>query len=132
MRRLLAFFVAALAVSAVVAPGAEASSRAGKRGIWVQIRRTEFGTPHIVARNYRSLGYGYGFAFAQDNLCTIAEDYVTVDGERSRWFGPGKLRAGGERGRHEQPAFGSVLPVDHRCGNRREAAAGRDKAAGTM
>jgi acyl-homoserine-lactone acylase len=25
------------------------------------------------------MGYGYGYAFAQDNLCTMAEDYVTVD-----------------------------------------------------
>ena len=33
-------------------------------------------------------GYGYGYAFAQDNLCDMAETYVTVNGERSRYFGP--------------------------------------------
>src|SRR3954467_2441272 len=83
MRRLSALFVAALLVGVVPAPGS-----AGGHRISVVIRWTEFGTPHIVAGDYLSLGYGYGFAFAQDNLCTIAEDYVTVDGERSRFFGP--------------------------------------------
>ncbi|MEA2392065.1 MAG: acyl-homoserine-lactone acylase, partial [Solirubrobacteraceae bacterium] len=34
--------------------------------------------------------YGYGYAFAQYNLCTIAEQYVTVRAERSRYFGPDK------------------------------------------
>src|SRR5947209_8623509 len=51
------------------------------------IRRTEHGIPHIEASSYRGLGYGFGYAFAQDNLCTMAEDYVTVDAQRSRYFG---------------------------------------------
>ena len=54
----------------------------------VTITRTEYGIPHIVAKDYGSLGYGYGYAFAQDNLCVMAADYVTVEGQRSRWFGP--------------------------------------------
>src|SRR5437588_5039440 len=52
------------------------------------IRRTAYGIPHIQASDYAGLGYGYGYAFAQDNLCVMAEDYVTVDAERSRFFGP--------------------------------------------
>jgi hypothetical protein len=54
----------------------------------VIIRRTVHGVPHIEASSYRGLGYGYGHAFARDNICTIADDYVTVNAERSRWFGP--------------------------------------------
>jgi acyl-homoserine-lactone acylase len=54
----------------------------------VEIRRTEFGIPHIVADDFGSLGYGYAYAFAEDNLCTAADFYVTVNGDRSRWFGP--------------------------------------------
>ena len=54
----------------------------------VEIRRTSHGIPHIKARSYNGLGYGYGYAFAQDNLCEIAEVYVTVDAQRSRYFGP--------------------------------------------
>src|ERR1700754_3257796 len=52
------------------------------------IRRTEFGIPHILAANFGDLGYGYGYAFAQDNLCTLADLIVTTDGERSEFFGP--------------------------------------------
>src|SRR5436189_114814 len=57
-------------------------------GLWAEIRRTEYGIPHILANDWQSLGFGTGYAFAQDNICTIAETYVTVDGERSRFFGP--------------------------------------------
>jgi acyl-homoserine-lactone acylase len=35
-----------------------------------EIRRTEYGIPHILASDYGSLGYGYGYAFAQDNLAS--------------------------------------------------------------
>jgi acyl-homoserine-lactone acylase len=44
--------------------------------------------PHIVAANFTALGYGEGYAFAQDNLYTFANDIVTVEGQRSRYFGP--------------------------------------------
>src|SRR3954469_8736613 len=54
----------------------------------VAIRRTAHGIPHILAADWASLGYGYGYAFAQDNICTIAESYVTVGAQRSRYFGP--------------------------------------------
>ena len=44
--------------------------------------------PAHRGRRLHGLGYGYGYAFAQDNLCEMAETYVTVNGERSRYFGP--------------------------------------------
>ncbi|MEA2450326.1 MAG: acyl-homoserine-lactone acylase [Thermoleophilaceae bacterium] len=53
-----------------------------------EIRRTAHGIPHIQAKDYRGIGFGYGYAFAQDDICPIAEQYVTVNGERSRYFGP--------------------------------------------
>jgi acyl-homoserine-lactone acylase len=52
------------------------------------VRRTAYGIPHIEAKNYQGLGYGYGYSIAQDNICVLAETYATVDGERARWFGP--------------------------------------------
>ncbi|MBC9713741.1 penicillin acylase family protein [Streptomyces sp. TRM66268-LWL] len=55
----------------------------------VQIRRTAYGIPHIVARDFGSLGYGYGYAFAQDNVCELADTVVTLRGERARYFGAG-------------------------------------------
>lgn len=53
----------------------------------VTIARTENGTPHITAPDYGSLGYGYAYAFATDDICTMADDYVTVDAQRSLSFG---------------------------------------------
>lgn len=52
------------------------------------IRRTSFGVPHIRAADERGLGFGIGYAYAQDNLCLLANEVVTVSGERARYFGP--------------------------------------------
>ncbi|MBP2276218.1 MULTISPECIES: penicillin acylase family protein [Sphingomonas] len=52
------------------------------------ITRTTFGIPHIRATTWGGLGYGVAYAYAQDNLCMLAEEFATVAGERSRWFGP--------------------------------------------
>ena len=70
-----------LAASAIPAAAAAAPLHA-------TIERTEYGIPHIVASDFTSLGYGFGYAFTQDNVCVMADDYVTVDAQRSRWFGP--------------------------------------------
>jgi len=54
------------------------------------IRRTTHGVPHIVAEDLGSLGFGQGYAFAEDHLCTLADQIVKVRGERARWFGVGE------------------------------------------
>ncbi|WP_433740850.1 bifunctional acylase PvdQ [Pseudomonas putida] len=55
------------------------------------IRRTSFGVPHIRAADERGLGYGIGYVYAQDNLCLLANEIATVNGQRSRFFGPDQL-----------------------------------------
>src|ERR1041384_2092162 len=52
-----------------------------------RIQRTSFGVPHVEALDEKGLGYGLGYAFAQDNVCTLAEQIATVNGERSLYFG---------------------------------------------
>ena len=52
-----------------------------------EIRRTAMGIPHIKAANWASLGYGVGYAQAQDNLCTLADSFLTYRGERSKYLG---------------------------------------------
>ncbi|MEQ5838794.1 penicillin acylase family protein [Paraburkholderia acidicola] len=52
-----------------------------------QIRRTQDGIPHIKADDWGSLGYGFGYVQAQDDLCTLADSFVTWRGERSSYFG---------------------------------------------
>jgi acyl-homoserine-lactone acylase len=54
----------------------------------VEIVRTEFGIPHVTAADYRSLGYGLGYAYAQDNFCMLADKILQLNGERARHFGP--------------------------------------------
>jgi len=58
------------------------------------VQRTEFGIPHIVADDYRGLGYGLGYSFAEDNICSLASEIVTAEGEQSLYFGdtPGNNR----------------------------------------
>ena len=53
-------------------------------GLQATIRRTSHGIPHIIANDFGGLGFGYGYAFAQDNFCVLADVYVTVNGERSK------------------------------------------------
>ena len=57
----------------------------------VTIVRDSAGIPHITASNFRALGYGEAWAFSQDNFCLLAQDFVTVNGERSEYFGPNAL-----------------------------------------
>ena len=65
-----------------------ANARSQPEQATADIRRTSFGVPHIRAENERGLGYGIGYAYAQDNLCLLANEITTVNGERSRYFGP--------------------------------------------
>ena len=54
------------------------------------IRRTSYGIPHIEAKDLGSLGFGDGYAQAEDHLCSIADQVVRVRGERARYFGAGQ------------------------------------------
>lgn len=54
-----------------------------------EIRRTDYGVPHIKADDYASLGFGVGYAQAEDNICEIADRVLAISAERSRYFGPG-------------------------------------------
>ncbi|WP_313295162.1 acylase [Pseudomonas sp.] len=64
-----------------------AAAQAASLDASAQIRRTSFGIPHIVAKDERGLGYGIGYAYGQDNLCLLANEVLTVNGQRSRYFG---------------------------------------------
>ena len=77
-----------LLAAALVAAVTPAVSHAEPKTYDVRIRTTEYGIPHIEARDYGSLGYGYGYAAAAETICVLAETYVTVRAQRSRWFGP--------------------------------------------
>ncbi|WP_434443839.1 penicillin acylase family protein [Lentzea sp. E54] len=83
MRRFLALSL----VSAAVLAGSPPAVADGG----TVIRRTSYGIPHVLAADYRGVGEGLGYAFAEDNACVMAEIVVTLSAERSRWFGPDGL-----------------------------------------
>ncbi|MYW05262.1 penicillin acylase family protein [Streptomyces sp. SID3343] len=78
--------LSAAAVTGPASAGAGSEARVD-RGLSAVVRYTEYGIPHIVADDYPGLGFGNGWAQARDQVCALAEAFVTVRGERSRWFG---------------------------------------------
>ena len=85
----VAALVAIAAPPALASRGARpAQAQPAQARLSAQIRYTTGGVPHILAHSWPGLGFGYGYAFAKDNLCTMANDYVTVQAQRSRYFGP--------------------------------------------
>ncbi|MFE0102300.1 penicillin acylase family protein [Streptomyces sp. NPDC059009] len=90
-RRLTATGITLLTAVALLPASARAEPEDGARrsggGLSATIRYTQYGIPHIVAKDYRNLGFGTGWAQAADHVCTLAEGYATVRGERSRYFG---------------------------------------------
>lgn len=82
MQKIAAAALATVLVAQLNSPAAHESSRKD-----VAVRYTELGVPHIKADSYRGLGYGYGYAVAKDNICTLAATYLTVGAQRSRYLG---------------------------------------------
>lgn len=56
----------------------------------VSITLTTHGIPHILASDYRGLGYGEGYAMAENDLCGLAATFITYSGERAQRFGEDK------------------------------------------
>ncbi|MEM1155846.1 MAG: penicillin acylase family protein, partial [Pseudomonadota bacterium] len=51
------------------------------------IRRTEYGIPHIQADDWGSLGYGFGYAYSQDNFCILMKQIVIASGRTAELMG---------------------------------------------
>ncbi|MDQ0913030.1 acyl-homoserine-lactone acylase [Streptomyces canus] len=83
----VALFAAVATLPAVAAQNQQQREHPSHGGLSATIRYTEYGIPHILAKNYADLGFGTGWAQATDQVCTLADGFVTVRGERSRFFG---------------------------------------------
>ena len=57
--------------------------------------RTEGGIPHVIASGWRGLGYGQGYASAQDHFCELARNILKFRARLSATFGakPANLRS---------------------------------------
>ncbi|MFG3258451.1 penicillin acylase family protein [Streptomyces sp. NPDC048172] len=80
------------ALQATAAPRADdpqdhGSGSGSGSGYSATIRWTEYGIPHITAKDYPGLGFGNGWAQATDQICVLADGFTTLRGERSRHFG---------------------------------------------
>ncbi|MFE2976049.1 acylase [Streptomyces sp. NPDC059258] len=84
----LALFTVSASLPPATASGAGQERHPSGGGLSAVIRYTEYGIPHIVAKDYAQLGFGTGWAQAADQVCTLADGFLTVRGERSRFFGP--------------------------------------------
>ena len=58
------------------ADGGGADATAADGPYEATIRRTAHGVAHIAADDLGSLGFGQGYAFAEDHLCTLADQFV--------------------------------------------------------
>lgn len=52
-----------------------------------EIRRTTYGIPHVQAEDWGSLGYGFGYAYAEDNFCVAMRAIVAANGRSAEFFG---------------------------------------------
>ena len=88
MNRSARALVAALVLSLAVPTTALGAKKSD--GFDATIKTTEYGIPHITGDDFGDLGFGYGYQFAKDNICTMADQYVTVRAQRSKYFGTDK------------------------------------------
>ncbi len=65
-------------------------------GASVELARTSYGVVHIRADDFAGLGFGLAYAYAQDNVCMLADTFLTVRGERSRFFGGDAMPTNGD------------------------------------
>ena len=85
---------AALSLSALVAcapdesvSNDEASALSNAMKETVDVRWTEHGIPHITAQTWEGLGFGFAHSVAQNGVCVLAKELITVNGELSKYFG---------------------------------------------
>ena len=89
--RLAALLIPSLLIAACGGGGGGGDTTIAAAGSYdAFVTRTSLGIPHIRAikeGDFGSVGYGYGYAQAEDDLCLLMEDLVTIKGQRARYFG---------------------------------------------
>ncbi len=51
------------------------------------VTRTDFGIPHVRADDWPGLGYGLGYAYAEDNYCLLMRSIIVASGQSSLYLG---------------------------------------------
>lgn len=81
-----------------------------------ELVRTSHGVAHITADDFAGLGYGEGFAAAEDNACEISHSLLEARGQLSRYLGAGKNNA-----HLIQDAVVLAMDIDSQTGNALDA-----------
>lgn len=101
-RTLLAGSVTLLAAcggsDTIETPEPQVTAFAPNGEISANVRWTDYGVPYVKANNYESLGFGVGYAFANDNICVLADQIIKFNSERARYFGPDEVAGSGDSG----------------------------------
>lgn len=101
--RKIRVWAAGIALGCLSFPLSNAGMAAESASDHVTVAWMPHGIPHITAKDFRGLGFGTGYAYARYNACLLLDTVMTVNGERSRYFG-----ADGEA----KPGFQTVSNLD--------------------
>jgi acyl-homoserine lactone acylase PvdQ len=75
---------------AAVAPYAASADEQPALARQVQIRRTQYGVPHITGESLAAAAFGFGYCQAEDHLLNIMRGIIGVRGTLAETFGPGE------------------------------------------
>jgi acyl-homoserine-lactone acylase len=87
MLALLVLLVASCMRSGLTTPGASLPPVPPDLAAQVEILRTEYGVPHIVAENTAALGFGLGYVQVEDYGNRVVHGLVQSRGQLGRYFG---------------------------------------------
>lgn len=62
-------------------------STGSARRLSADIRRTEYGIPHVTAGDWESLAFGYGYAYSQDDYCVTMREIALASGRSAERMG---------------------------------------------
>lgn len=79
--------VASAALLAACGGGDDLTPPAPVPAFQSELRMTTYGVPHVKADNFASLGHGVAQAYMRENFCVLADQVVTVNGERAKYHG---------------------------------------------
>ncbi len=93
--------VAATAVTLALRAAPPRSPEAGvsQADLKAQIRTTSYGVPHVLADDLAGAGFGWGYALAKADICTMADRWISVRAQRAKYLGP----EGARDGSYDQP-----------------------------
>jgi acyl-homoserine-lactone acylase len=83
----IAFSLSALMFACAPDGGVSGNGASESISETVDVRWTEHGIPHITAQTWEGLGFGFAHSVAQNGVCVLAKELVTVNGELAKYFG---------------------------------------------